>query len=172
MLTQFTWQQFLVAISVLTLVWYGSVILLYYRIEVKKLLSGDAPDEDKPTPLPHRWEKQVDQLQQDEDQNLMGKSKLPEGVSVVDMDELQFADPDVKVKRLGLIPDVLEDIKTVFDILGKEDGTKQDFFLLMETIRNNYPGLNVHPNLPQINNFIIANAPFHLSGEELENLWS
>lgn len=169
MLQQFTWQQFLVAISVLSLVWYCTIFLLYYRSELKAFLSGKSPKED--VPLPHRWDEKFDELEQEIEDHLMGKSKLPDGVSIVSMDDIQFGDVGAKTEKLGLISDVIEEIKIIFNILGKEDGSKQDFLNLMTTVKENYPGISSNANLPQINNFIVSNAPFHLTNDEVENLW-
>jgi len=170
MLQQFTWQQFLVAISVLTLIWYFSVILLFYRSELKALLNGKKLSDENDAPLPHRWAKKVDALDPEPGQNLMGKSKLPDGVSILEMEELQFSD-DNKVQLLGLVSDVIEEIKTIFNILVREDGTKQDFFKLIEAVKESYSGIITSQHIPQINEFIIANASFHLTPEELDNLW-
>lgn len=171
MLTQFTWQQFLVAITVLSLIWYCSVILLFYRKELKRLLNGKPLNDSTSEPLAHRWAEKFDVLEQQAEDHLMGKSRLPDGVEIVGMDEIQFVEPDPKTQRLGLIPDVLEEVKTIFDILSKEDGNKQDFLALMQTVKENYPKIASHPNLPQVNDFIISNASFHLSPDELENIW-
>lgn len=171
MLEQFTWQQFLVAISVLTLIWYFSVILLFYRKELKALLNGKKLNDENDAPLPHRWDKKVETLNPVVQDNLLGKSKLPDGVSVVEMEELQFADVDNKVQLLGLVSDVIEEIKTIFNILVREDGTKQDFFKLIEAVKESYSGILTSQHIPQINEFIIANASFHLTREELDNLW-
>lgn len=169
MLQQFTWQQFLVAISVLSLVWYCTIILLYYRRELKAFLNGKSQKED--VPLPHRWDDKFDELEKEVDDHLMGKSKLPDGVSIVGMDDIQFVDDNAQTERLGLISDVIEEIMIIFNILGKEDGSKQDFLNLISTVKENYPGISSNANLPQINNFIVSNAPFHLTNDEVENLW-
>lgn len=171
MLTQFTWQQFLVAISVLSLVWYCSIILLFYRKELKRILSGKPLKESRADPLPHRWEDKVDHLEPAAEEPLMGKAKLPDGVSVVEMDEIQFADPEMKTQRLGLIPDVIQEIKVILDILAKEDGDKKDFLALMQTVCENYPRVRSHPDLSAINDFITSNAPFHITQDEIENIW-
>lgn len=171
MLQQFTWQQFLVAISILTLIWYSSVILLFYRKELKALLKGKSPNDENNAPLPHHWDKKVDALEPEAVDNLIGKSKLPDGVSIIGMDEIQFADEDSKMQLLGLVSDVIEEIKTIFNILVKEDGTKQDFFKLIEAVKEGYSGILTSQHIPQINEFIIANASFHLTPDEVENLW-
>ena len=171
MLQQFSWQQFLVAIAVLTLIWYLAVILIYYRKELKAFLKGNPSEQSNQEPLPHNWDEYVDDLPDETEDDVMGRSKLPEGVSVMDMEELQFSEPDSKVEKLGLVSDVIEEIKLIFKILGQEDGTKQDFLKLIEEVKIRYPKIASSSSLPQINDFILSNASFHLSPEELENLW-
>jgi hypothetical protein len=169
MLAQFTWAQFLVATAVLTLVWYCLVILLFYRKELKSFLNGKPAKSETTQPLPHHWDQQVDQFEQEAEDYLMGKSKMPEGVSIIDAEEIGFA--DAKSQQLGLVADVLEEIKIIFGILVKEDGNKQDFLSLMQSVRETYPKIAAHPNLSQINDFISSNASFHITREELDALW-
>lgn len=172
MLQHFTWQQFLVASMVLSLIWYLGVILIFYRKELLRFLKTDStsPTFEK---LPHRWEKNVDVLQEESREGeLMGKAKLPEGLSSVHAGSFGFAPSEKdKADQIGLIPDLLQEIKEIFAILEKEDGTKNDFLNLMEVVKDNYPKIGSHPNIGRINQFISDHAPFHLSGEELENLW-
>lgn len=169
MLEQFTWAQFLVAAAVLTLVWYCLIIFLFYRKELKSFLDGKPAPVEANQPLPHHWDQKVDQFEQEAEDYLMGKSKMPEGVSVVSAEEIGFA--DLKPQQLGLVSDVLEEIKTIFGILIKEDGNKQDFLHLMQSVRDSYPKIASHPNLNQINDFIITNASFHISKDEMDELW-
>ncbi|MGY4383927.1 hypothetical protein ACVWYN_000953 [Pedobacter sp. UYP24] len=172
MLAQFTWQAFLIATLVLTLVWYAAVILIFYREKLNWLLSGKLPQ--KPEALSHRWDNGVETLEEEQysEEALMGKPKIPEGTSNVSMGNIGFvADADEKTQQLGLVPDVLQELKEVFSILEKEDGNKKDFFNLMEVVREKYGQIGSNPNIGRINEFIAAHAPFHLSSEELENLW-
>ena len=173
MLAQFTWQEFLVAVLVFTLLWYAAVILLFYRKELNGFLNGKL--ELKTEPLPHRWENGVETLEkQSEDlpDELLGKLKAPEGTSSVSMGKIGFAnDDEAKSQQIGLVPDVLQELKAVFAILEKEDGSKKDFFNLMEVVKEKYKQIGSNPNVGRINEFIIGHAPFHLSTEELENLW-
>jgi len=171
MLQQFTWQQFLVAAAVLTLVWYVAVILLFYRKELNAFLSGKMGRKVTDEPLPHQWEKGVEEQEETEDE-LMGKPALPEGMTTVSMGGIGFvASERAKVQQIGLVPDVLAEIRDVFGILEKEDGDKKDFLNLMAIVRGKYPGIGANPNIGSINAWIIEHAPFHLSPEELENLW-
>jgi len=171
MLQQFTWQQFLVATLILTIVWYVGVILIYYPKQLKALLGGKSKSIETGEPLDHHWDKKVDVLDDDAGSELLGKSKLPEGMSKVSIDEISFVSDDDKQERLGVVSDVLEEIKTIFGILAKEDGNKQDFLNLMSAVRENYPGIVSSPNLHRINEFISDHASFHITTQELEQLW-
>lgn len=176
MLQQFTWQQFLVATAVLTMLWYLGVILIFYRREVLHLFgkSKAKPINEFKTnePLPHRWESGVERLNEEAEEGLIGGTKLPEGMDMVGTEDIGFAPrADGKEQQIGLVPDVLQEIREVFSFLASRDGSKKDFYGLMETVRDKYPKIGSNPNIGRINDFIIANAPFHLSEEELENLW-
>ena len=172
MLQQFTWQQFLVATLVLTLIWYLAVILIFYRKELIAFLSGKKLIIQGNEPLPHRWEKGVETLGEENEEELMGKSKMPEGMDNVGMSGFGFVSgEDAIEQQVGLVPDVLEEIREVFAILAKEDGNKKDFINLMEMVRDKYPKIASHPNIGRINEFISEHASFHLSKDELENLW-
>ncbi len=172
MLQQFTWQQFLVAAMVLSLIWYAGVILLYYRTEFLGFLGRT--ENIRPEPLPHRWETGVEVLEDEipKENELMGKPKLPEGMSSIGMGSFGFVQTeDERETKVGLVPDVLQEIKEIFGIIEKEDGSKKDFFDLMEMVRQKFPKIGSNPNIVRINQFITEHAPFHLSADELENLW-
>jgi len=177
MAQQFTWQQFLIAALVFSFIWYAGVILIFYRKELKAFLGRKEKNETDKKPLPHRWEKGVDKLEDKEEESLLGKAKMPEGISIVSTADFSFAtDTSKRIQgdkneQIGLVPDVLEDIKNVFLLLVKEDGNKKDFFKLMAEINKSYPKIASNPNIGRINEFISEHAPFHLSKEELENLW-
>lgn len=175
MLQQFTWQDFLIAAVIFTLVWYVAIILLYYRSEFFKFISGRNPTQ-PPEKLRREWE---EEFEDDEKDNLMGKQALPEGLSEVSMSNFGFGqkgeitdEKDNKEIQLGLVPDVLEELKSIFSILKKEDGGKEDFISLFALIGSKYPNIRNTPDQHAINNYIRENLPFEMSEEELENLWS
>jgi hypothetical protein len=179
MLQQFSWQQFLIAATVLTLIWYAGVILLCYGGELKGFLSGgdfrpggwdNAAVSGSPAPLPHRWEKGVEEIPPEEE--LLGRSKVPDGVDTVGTADFGFCKSDGgREQQLGLVPDVLAEIREVFRILGREDGTKKDFLALMTMLKEKYPKIGANPNVGSINAFIRGQAPFHISPQELDDLW-
>ncbi|MEH6308701.1 MULTISPECIES: hypothetical protein [Olivibacter] len=173
MLKHITWQEFLLAATLLTFLWYISVILLLFRKELKRLLTGKKHGAEK---RPHSGTKENDlDTEQTEsvDDDLMGKTKLPEGMSVMGMDEFSFRkrDEEHKEKMLGNIPDLLEEMKQLFQILKDEEGTKEDFLILMDGFKPRLKAIRTDSNQQSLNEFITRHAPFPLSERELENFW-
>lgn len=174
MLQGFSTLQFMVVLLVLALVWYGGVLLFFYLKRKRGPLDfrnagkqdgGHAPQGQQHTGPVSAGIPLAD--------DLMGKAKLPEGMSSVGMEEIGFVDLEGREveDQQGLVPDLLEEIKNVFLLLAKEDGSKRDFLKLMKAVKENYPGMASHPRIRRINEFISSHAAFHLSVEELENLW-
>ncbi len=176
MLQQFTWQHFLVATLVLTVLWYAFVILFFYKLEFLAFL-GQKQASLASEPLPHRWKNGVDdlsQVQETEEVELMGTSKLPDGMSSLGSDAFGFSggiSDKNKEGQIGLVPDVLQELKVVFNRLSTHDGNKRDFLEMMVSVRAKFPKLAGSPNIERINGFISDHAPFHLSAEELEDIW-
>ncbi|MBB2145773.1 hypothetical protein GM921_09765 [Pedobacter sp. LMG 31464] len=178
MLQQFTWGAFLLASFVLSFLWYCFVLLVFYRREVFGLF-GDGLSER----LPHRWEKGLESLEENaggglgegrlvSSDSLMGRSAMPEGMAVLGMGQLSFGgNPDGRYEQVGLVADVIQELKLIFARLEKEAGSKLDFFRMLEKVKEDYGKIGAHPNVGAINEFIAAHVPFHLSSEELENLW-
>lgn len=176
MLQQFSWKDFLIFSALLSALWYVMLALTVYR----KTLSGLVLKPGPAGPLVARGvvEESLKSAELAEDQ-VMGKSKLPEGLEIVSMGALNFSlsqdlsypSDDAKANQLGLVADVLEELKEIFAILAKEDGTKQDFFSLAALISEKYGRIGSSPNIGRINEFIRDHAPFTVSVEELENLW-
>ena len=172
MLKAFSWPDFLLASIILSLLWWAVIWLIYFRRK-----GSDAAE-----PLDHNWE----HLEEDFESELMGKPVLDAGVKVVEADDFSFgvdagsevldeaADPESadQVERLGDLADAQEEIREVCKLLAAEDGTKDDFFVLFEMVRNKYPKLAFSASLPALNGFIREHVPFALSEEELEGLWA
>lgn len=174
MLEQFTWQQFLVAALILAIVWYAAVVLLYFRRDISKF----PPKKNRwqPGRLQREWEEELED--DPEEETLLGRTKEPEGVSSVPMEELRFApqtgdDPDAyRDTQLGTVPDVLEELKTIFGILEKEGGTKEDFISLFALVAAKYPKIKGTPGQQALNEYIRDNVLFPISDEELDQLWT
>lgn len=176
MLQQFSWTTFLIFFAILSALWYLMLALTAYRKETFGLISRSDPSSQRsPAVNP-----QGEQLDSESIANeIMGKSRMPDGLEVVSMSALSFSvtgdsaysPDDAKSDQLGLVPDVLEELKEIFAVLAKEDGTKQDFFSLAGMISEKYGRIGSSPNIRQINTFIRDHAPFAVTIEELEYLW-
>lgn len=172
MLQTISWSQFLLASLILTLVWYVAIALLYYRNELKSFFNGKIPGYPPPKePLQHNWDNDYDGTVGEEDE-LVGKPAAPEGLSSASMNEFSFNNSkELKEEQLSLVPDILEELKTIFSILEKEDGSKADFISLFALVKAKYPRARESANLDTLNQYISEHVPFLLSREELENLW-
>ena len=176
-LQHFSWQQFLVAALVLSLIWYVALVLALYRGQLIDYLNGRRRPAAVPEPLRHEWDEElIDEAGAGE--SLMGRSALPEGMSRVSMSEFGFA-PLVKASardedretKLGLIPDVLEELKSIFHILETQQGTKQDFISLFGLVSTKYRSIKGTANQRALSDYIRENVLFPISDEELDNLW-
>lgn len=176
MLQQFSWTTFLIFFAILSALWYLMLALTVYRKETFGRVSGSDPS--SPTslaPNPKAEEEGNDRIAD----QIMGKSKMPDGLEVVSMGALNFSvaedstynPDDAKSDQLGLVPDVIAELKEIFAVLAKEDGTKQDFFSLAGMISEKYGRIGSSPNIGQINAFIRDHAPFAVTLQELEHLW-
>ncbi|MFD2965408.1 MULTISPECIES: hypothetical protein [Olivibacter] len=173
MLKQITWQEFLLAATLLTFLWYISIILLLFRKELKRLLTGKKHGAENGVRNGTKEDDLDAEQAKSVDDNLMGKTKLPEGMSVMGMEEFSFRkrDEEQKEKMLGSVPDLLEEMKQLFQILKDEEGTKADFLVLMDGFKPRLKAIRTDSNQQSLNEFIARHAPFPLSERELENLW-
>lgn len=162
MLKALSWQDFLLAATILTLIWYLLVWILFYR------KSGALSS----TPLPHAWDQEFDQLE--EEANLMGKPAMEHGVSIIQAEDFSFTEKELRdedLDQLEDVPELQEEIKTICKIITSEDGTKEDFFSLFEMLKDKYPNIASGSAQSSLNEFIAEHIPFKLSDQELESLW-
>ena len=178
MLQHFTWQQFLVAALILSLIWYMVVVPLFYRNELNYLLSGKRKQVTPSPPLPHVWDEEFEEEPFGEE-SLVGRSRLPEGVTRVSMDQFSFAplvattvvEDESKDTQLGIVPDVLEELKRIFHILERDKAGKGEFISLFSLVSVKYGRIKGTANEQALNEYIRENVLFPISDEELDNLW-
>jgi hypothetical protein len=119
-------------------------------------------------PLEHRWDDEVESAT-DEADDLMGQPVLEHGVSILSDEEFGFVD---KAKQLGMVPDLQRDIQDICKVLSEKDGSKEDFLAMFGVVRQAYPWVAKSTLLAELNVFIRESVPFHISAEELEDLWN
>jgi len=182
MLQQFSWVAFLIASIVLNVVWYVFVGLVFYRAEVTAFLgrglgvgvqTDNSGTELKVQPYGKTINSSDERIEREVDAALMGTSKLPDGVEVKSSAQVSFAalEGDGTYDNVGLVADVVQELKVVFSELDKKAGDKRDFFRLLDRVKEDYRPLSGHPSVGALTAFIAERAPFHLSADELENLW-
>ncbi|WP_130857932.1 hypothetical protein [Olivibacter jilunii] len=172
MLQHISWQQFLLAATLLTFLWYIGVILLLYRKELKNFLTGKKSKTEERKPEESRKETESLPVQSEED-TLMGTPRLPEGLNLMEMDKLSFAPKKAqqKEKMLGALPDLLEEMKQLFQIVKDEEGTKADFLVLLDGFKPRLSEIRTEGNEQAIREFLLEHIPFELSKKELDSLW-
>jgi hypothetical protein len=140
MLHNCTWQVFLIAATVFSLVWVLVVLLVFYRKELFGLLSGTT--DEVVEPLGHAWADDFEEPHAGLE--LMGKAVLPEGVSILEQDDFGFvpaADSNKPANDQllqGDVFDCLEQIKPVFDL---EKVKKEIFIALVSEEIRDFPRL-------------------------------
>lgn len=176
MLHQFTWQQFVIAAVIFLLIWYLGVFIYCRRKSSGKF--SDFIGAKDPEKLRREWEADFDDDSESDD-DLIGKPVLPEGVSEVSMHMLGFApkmdahraSEDERYIQLGAMPDVIEELKGIFNILERENGSKEDFISLFALTKSKYPQLANTENLKSLNLYLTENLPFELTDEDFKRLW-
>jgi len=154
--THLGWPAFLVAALILTIGWYAVVIP---KLCPKKTAGSQAGTQAE--------EEAVETGQQTDE--LIGKAAMPEGVTEVAAHELAFVSRE---NQQGLVPDALEELKSIFHILETENGTKADFIGLFRLVAAKYRKLAGTPSQRALNEYIRDNALFPISDTELETLWN
>jgi hypothetical protein len=179
MLKYFTWQQFLIAALVLSIIWYSVVILLFYRQSIQDYLNRKSKGNNPPESLGHAWDEEFEDEPLSDEDELMGKSALPEGMTKLSMSQFGFAprvgDEDLdesRERQQSVVPDVLEELKSIFHILETQQGTKQDFISLFGLVSAKYPNIKGTPSQQALNDYIRENVLFPISDKELDNLWN
>lgn len=165
---------------VLNLMWYVFVVLVFYRAEVMAFLGGGdgvtiGGDrvQRKTQSLGKTSKNDDNRIEREVDIALMGTSRLPDGVEVKSSAQVSFSalDGEGKYDQVGLVADVVQELKTVFSELEKRAGDKKDFFRLLGKLKEEYGPLGGHPSVGALTGFIVERASFHLTADEIDNLW-
>ncbi|RYY52344.1 MAG: hypothetical protein EOO05_22015 [Chitinophagaceae bacterium] len=181
MFQEFSWGQFLLFSALLSFLWYLLVALLCYRAELDAFFKGKASSSGPPFGNPLLREPGAGPVgsagqgesMQGSAETLMGASRLPQGVGLLSPAELGFSprDDGERYGQVGLVADVLEELKILFAELAGSGGGKQEFFGKLERIKQDYGPIAGHPSIGRINEFIRDAALFPVSDQELKELW-
>lgn len=160
-LQQFTWQQFLIASAVLSTMWYVGVIFLYYRQELKSFLQQKPVKSGSGASIP---------AAESDTDDLMGNTRLPEGVIESVTGEVTFVKETDRYQQLGATPDLLEDLKEAFYVAERKEATWDEFFELMEPFRERLRAIVTESNRNALLSFFDQYSPYELSDEDLEKI--
>ncbi len=178
MLQAFTWQQFLIAAVVFSLVWLVIVLMVFYRKELGAFLSGGSKP--RVEPLTHAWQGDFDNIAEE---GVMGKPALSDGVSILDQDDFSFKQGvvkpgnDVPATDELLQSDVFDLMERIKPVLEDAELDKDALIDLVNGQVRDYPKLMQSPLLESVYERVChqvnesAVLEFELSAEELkENL--
>lgn len=163
-----------------SLCWYALVLLVCYRRELSAFLGkpgdrGLAPLGGSAGAGPAMKPGELSVLQQGPDTadgQLMGASRLPLGVEVGSSASVAFVGTDDgHDDQLGLVADVVQELKLIFSELEASGGGKADFLERASGLVEEYGRIAGHPNFGSILSLIRESAPFALSDAELERLF-
>lgn len=171
----FTWQHFLVVAVALICLWYGLVLPWLYRGQVRQWLDKGRK-KTSIEPIRKEWQEELEEEPvTDTDEGLLGRPVLPAGMSRLETNMFGFApdiDDESRELQQGLLPDVMEELKSIFHILETESGGKADFISLFGLVKSKYAAVRGTPSQRALNDYIRENALFPISDDELTNLWN
>lgn len=144
------WLQYGIAVLLTLIGYYAWLGYRYYRPEIRQLFTKAADTDEA--------------LWQDEAYQPVRQSLADEGSMVMDAEDLDFAEP---LDLLGIVPDLLEEIKS----LAVAAESKADFLSLFKLIAAKYPQVADSPQQNAIYGFIREQAPFQLTDSELNQLF-
>jgi hypothetical protein len=164
-LLKFIGSHYLLFAALALAVWYGAVLFTFYRDEVKKRYERRFPKQE--AALPGGWA-------EEEDFEPMGAPAEEYGMSTVLAHEVRFMPRRGMISEeemLGLVPDVLEEIKRIIHTIETEGGDKSDFISLFKLVAVKYPRMAESRHLLTVNDWLLENCPFPLDEGELVALW-
>ncbi|MES2276025.1 MAG: hypothetical protein V4592_08380 [Bacteroidota bacterium] len=170
MLHHVSWQQFLHWALILLAAWYVAVYFMFYHRRIRARLREG---QDGFFRVKKDWE---DELEDGPEagSDLMGRPAAEEGVSSLSMQDFGFApvlESSDAALRLGVVPDVLEELKTIFYTLERDGGGKPEFLSLLQLVALRYPALRGSHDLRAIAAYIREQVGFALTDEELDAVW-
>jgi len=129
MLSHFSWLQYGVFTGVFLLIYYGFVLLRYYREEAKTWLKSGVKPREKQAP---------NSIPEAGSEELTGAIAREEGVSNASLDELHLSREEL---LLGALPDCMQEVKEIVFQAGEEELDKAELFGLLQGLTARYPQL-------------------------------
>ncbi|HYF66720.1 MAG TPA: hypothetical protein VD884_01230 [Ohtaekwangia sp.] len=170
MLKSISWQEFLTVLSVLSLIYYSILGLVYYRVEIKNLISGKGKSDASPRPSTRSSNSLIGQIREEEgiDED--------EDQSTISSDQINPAQNHPQDALLGTVADLLKDLKEIIDSIATSKTEKGESLVLIKAVFSRYEQLRDTNYQQPVELFLYENAidqfPFELSLEEIKKLWT
>lgn len=171
MLKSISWQEFLTVMSILSLIYYSVLGLIYYRAEIRNLLSGRTRV--KASHLSNSTKRRS---------SLIGQIREEEGIDedeeqgTLSSDQIHPVENNPQDALLGAVADLLKDLKGIIDSIAANKKEKKESLVLIKAIFSKYSQLGGTRYQQSINLFLYENAvdqfAFELPLEEINSLWS
>ncbi|WP_461791651.1 hypothetical protein [Pedobacter sp.] len=152
----FSWQDFLLAAALLSVLWYVLLWLFLFRGRPSVLgapANGGARGADV-----------FDGIEE----NLLGRPVMAEGEKVVGADDFGFAGAD-QLEQLGVVADVQEQLRVTCRELESRLAAKEEFLSVISSVLKCYP-VPLSSRLP-LEEFIREHLPFFVTEDEMDGLW-
>lgn len=182
MLQHFSWLAYAVTIALAAVVYYGYVLLKYYRAELAVFLQ-------RLTGKPSSNERQTGDLLLPE-LSVLGATRQ-DGVEHISQEDLLFTSEadDLPAESLlhpvqtltdahllGELSAMIAETKTLIRVINESSESKENFEMLFRLIIQKYPELIRTPCEDQVNHFLLNEGaehfPFSLSMNELKSYWT
>ncbi|WP_374163829.1 hypothetical protein [Arcticibacter sp. MXS-1] len=176
MLSQISWGQYVAYVAVAGLLYYLTVILLYYRINLLLFFKD---------PLNPQNRSGSDYHQNKKERDVLGKPLIPVNENIVSSSELQFYNHETKGESsndpstsiLDEKGSFLSDLNEGLIILKEAEGTKDEFCALFQVISSKYEAL-AHSSERQVTVSVVSDLisakelNFSLTPQEVNELWA
>lgn len=171
MLKSISWQEFLTVMSILSVIYYSVLGLLYYRAEISNFLSGRTRVKASPPSNSAKRSssligqiKEEEEIDEDEEQGTLSS------------DQIHPVENNPRDALLGAVADLLKDLKEIIDSIAANKTEKSECLVLFKAIFSKYSQLGGTRYQQSINLFLYENAvdqfAFELTLEEINSLWS
>lgn len=177
--SQLTWTQFAIAAVILLSAYYLTFFIVPGLIHLRVTLPGHSTTEKAVGLLSNLSAGAEVPKGKEVIPDLIGKTRLPEGVAIINSEDLQFvvraaasSNAITDDESDAVPPGLKEDLQLIFAQLSAQDGSKKDFFQRVGELREFYHGLASHPAIASITSWLRQTAPFQLTQEEAESLWT
>jgi hypothetical protein len=148
MLSNFSWLEYGTFTGVSLLVYYAVILLLYYREEIRRLLSGLGTTAGNRAGVAAGSGDLVDADPAVTGADLLGKVTLEEGMSSVSMDELDFGGNDQLLQ--GELADCMEELAETFCLVADKGWDRKKLLSSISEIAECYGAVFASPLRAQV----------------------